>query len=110
MASDRLRELQMEMVTFVARRNWQSYHKPKDIAMALSVEAGELLERFLWRSTDGEYLKEEEWRKELEGEMADVLLYLVALANALDMDLSQLAWAKLRQNEERFPVGEMMEP
>ncbi len=102
--TDSLRRLQDAMADFVTARDWQEYHKPKDIAMALGVEAGELQERFLWRPSNGDYLKDETWRNELADEMADVLLYLVALAEATDIDLARATWAKLERNEERFPV------
>ena len=98
-------ELQQAMADFVAERDWQAFHTPKDLALALNVEAGELLENFLWRSSDDEYLKDDEWRKGLEEEMADVLLYLLALANATGSDLVQAANDKLELNRRRFPVG-----
>lgn len=105
MVSDNLIELQQAMAQFVAERDWKRYHKPKDLAVALNVEAGELLENFLWRSSDDECLKEDAWKKGLADEMADLLLYLVALAEATGIDLSSAAWQKLKMNCERFPVG-----
>ncbi|MEG0052251.1 MAG: nucleotide pyrophosphohydrolase [Comamonas sp.] len=103
---DVLKSLQAELSAFAADRDWEQFHSPKNLAMALSVEAGELLERFQWLSP------EQSERAALsssalhgvEEEMADVLLYLLRLADRLDVDLAAVAAAKLQKNAEKYPV------
>jgi dCTP diphosphatase len=99
-----LTELRDALRRFAAERDWDQFHSPKNLAAALAVEAAELLERFQW-------LSEEESRRlppaELEKvrqEMADVLNYLVRLADKLDVDLLEAARAKLEINERRYPA------
>ncbi len=90
--------------TFAAERDWGQFHTPKNLAMALSVEVAELAEHFQWLRT-GE-LDELDERK-LEGirhEMADVLLYLVQLADRTGVDLRAAALEKLRMNGEKYPA------
>src|SRR4051794_29064110 len=82
-------------------RDWRQFHTLKDLAIAVSTEAGELLECFLWR-TDAEA---EAKREELEAELADVAIYLFFLSDALGVDLLEVADRKLEQNFERHPVS-----
>ncbi|MFO0748765.1 MAG: nucleotide pyrophosphohydrolase [Myxococcota bacterium] len=96
-----LAALKERLAEFNAAREWQRFHNPKDVATALAVEAGELLELFLWRRPDGDDLPE---RQRLEDEAADVLICLANLANALGLDLMAAAQAKLARNGERYPV------
>ena len=101
---DTLTELRALTRTFAAERDWGQFHTPKNLAMALSVEVAELVEHFQWLRT-GE-LQELDQRK-LEGirhEMADVLLYLVQLADRTGVDLRAAALEKLRMNAEKYPV------
>ncbi|MUI12854.1 nucleotide pyrophosphohydrolase [Massilia dura] len=98
---DELRELTR---AFAAERDWGQFHTPKNLAMALSVEVAELAEHFQWLRT-GE-LDELDERK-LDGirhEMADVLLYLVQLADRTGVDLRAAALEKLRMNGEKYPA------
>lgn len=98
--------LQNQLREFAARRNWDQFHSPKNLSMALAGEAGELLDIFQW-------LKEEESMKEnitpanlekAKEEIADVFLYLIRLSDKLGIDLEEAAHAKLRKNEEKYPV------
>lgn len=101
---DELRELTR---AFAAERDWGQFHTPKNLAMALSVEVAELVEHFQWLRT-GE-LDELDARK-LEGvrhEMADVLLYLVQLADRTGVDLRAAALEKLRLNGEKYPAEQV---
>ena len=101
---DELRELTR---AFAAERDWGQFHTPKNLAMALSVEVAELVEHFQWLRT-GE-LDELDARK-LEGvrhEMADVLLYLVQLADRTGVDLRAAALEKLRLNGEKYPAAQV---
>ncbi len=101
---DSLHELSQQLDRFASERDWRQFHSPKNLASALIVEAAELLEPFQW-------LTEAESRElspgklaEVRGEMADVLLYLIQLANALEVDLVAAAQTKLALNASRYPV------
>lgn len=90
---------------FVRDRDWKGYHAPKDLAIALSVEAAELLERFLWRpgpAPDAPLSAED--RKAVGEELADVMIYGLHLANALDLDLSDAILRKVAKNEAKYPA------
>ena len=79
-------------------RDWQQFHNPKDLAVALSIEASELLEAFLWKSpedADPEKVKEE---------LADVLAYALLLSDAYGFDIQQIILDKIERNEEKYPV------
>ena len=100
-----LAELRDALRRFAAQRDWDQFHSPKNLAAALAVEAAELLERFQWL-TEAESARLS--RKELarvREEMADVLLYLVRLADKLDVDLVAAARDKLRKNARKYPVA-----
>ena len=101
-----LQALAMRLREFARERDWDQFHNPKNLAAALSVEAGELLEHFQW-------LKESESeagalsplkREQVALEMADVLLYLVRLADRLDIDLPAAALRKLAINAQKYPI------
>lgn len=85
---------------FNRERDWEQFHTPKDLAIALSVEAGELLERFLWKR-DGDALD----AAGVEEELADVLICAVNLAQRLDIDLMAAVDRKITRNAERYPVA-----
>jgi NTP pyrophosphatase (non-canonical NTP hydrolase) len=98
---ERLRD---ELRRFAAERDWQQFHSPKNLAMALSVEAAELLELFLWKPESPSKVLENEERARIREELADVMLYLVRLADQLDIDLLAAADDKLRLNADKYPV------
>lgn len=83
-------------------RGWSQFHNPKDLAISVSVEAGELLEVFQWRASDVPI--DADTRAEVADEAADVLIYLVMLCDHVGVDLFHAAFDKVRLNEERFPI------
>jgi NTP pyrophosphatase (non-canonical NTP hydrolase) len=97
---DRLRE-------FAVARDWGQFHTPKNLAMAMSGEVGELLAEMQWLTDDQvhEKLANPESRNGIEEEFADVFLYLVQLADVCGVDLIQAAHAKITTNGQRFPPG-----
>jgi len=101
---DSLKELQDRFASFVESRDWGTYHTPQNLSMAISVEANELLENFLWfnNPSSERVLTDDELMKEIEDEMADVLSYSMALANQLDIDLLDAIERKIDQNVQRF--------
>jgi NTP pyrophosphatase (non-canonical NTP hydrolase) len=105
---DALKSLQTALATFAAERDWDQFHTPKNLAMALSGEAGELLERFQWLTPEQSERTSlsAEALQAIEEEMADVLLYLLRLADRLNVDIESAAQAKLQRNAEKYPVSE----
>ena len=102
--TDSLRELAEQLDRFALDRDWQQFHSPKNLASALVVEAGELLEHFQWMTEEQSRQLTSERRDAVGAELADVLLYLVQLAAALGIDPLAAAQAKLKVNEEKYPV------
>jgi len=99
-------ELVRAVLAFRDEREWKQFHNPKDLAISIMLEAAELLEHFQWK-TPAEvqsFLASEENRSRLGEEMADVLILLVSLADAVGLDLLGVAQAKLRQNAVKYPV------
>lgn len=102
--TDSLRDLAQQLDRFAQERDWQQFHSPKNLASALIVEAGELLEHFQWM-TEAQSRELAPGKLDAVGaEMADVLLYLIQLSNALGIDLVAAAQAKLRINALRYPI------
>ncbi|NML48363.1 nucleotide pyrophosphohydrolase [Ramlibacter sp. G-1-2-2] len=97
-------ELAERLQEFARARDWEQFHAPKNLASALSVEAGELLEHFMWLTEEQSRSLAADKREEVAMEMADVLLYLVQLATNLGIDLQHAARKKIEINELRFPV------
>jgi dCTP diphosphatase len=93
-------------VVFRDERDWMQFHLPKDLALAVTVEAGELGELFLWKLPDEvtNGLASPEFRTRLADEMADVLIFLLYLAEATGVDLSEAVDAKIRKNGAKYPV------
>ena len=89
---------------FAAERDWEQFHTPKNLAAALAVEAAELLEPFQWLTPEEAAKLTPEQHAAVREEMADVLLYLVRLADRLDVDLLAAARDKLRANALKYPV------
>jgi NTP pyrophosphatase (non-canonical NTP hydrolase) len=102
--SDRLAALSRLLAAFVSERDWDQFHTPKNLAMALSAEAGELLEHFMWLTPEQSLALPDEVRDAAALEMADVQLFLLRLAQKLDIDLLATAERKLALNAIRYPV------
>lgn len=89
---------------FVRERDWEGYHNPKDLSIALAVEAAELLELFLWKSPDPASEIRPEESGAIADELADVVIYSLHLANALSIDLSDAVEAKVAKSADKYPV------
>jgi dCTP diphosphatase len=103
-------DLRTTMKEFIAEREWQKYHTPRNLACSISIEAAELLEHFQWAETNEvlERLKTDAaYRRHVSEEMADVLLYLMSLANALDLDVSATVDAKMAKNRAKYPADQV---
>src|SRR5215471_4279787 len=94
------------MRRFVAERNWEPFHSPKNLSMGAAVEAAELMEHFLWVDNEASRQVVQDAAKmgEIADEMADVACYLLALCNTLGIDLSEAVRGKLVKNAVKYPV------
>jgi NTP pyrophosphatase (non-canonical NTP hydrolase) len=99
-------QLREAMARFVGERDWQQFHSPKNLVMALSVEVSELMEQFLWieNAESHQVAEEPEVREEISDELADVAGVLFALCNALNLDLSDAVARKMAKNVVKYPV------
>jgi dCTP diphosphatase len=93
---------------FVSQRDWQRFHAPKNISMALAVEAAELMEHFQWMEVDGSRTIREQPAvfQGVREEIADVVCYAMALCNELDIDLAAAMREKMVKNREKYPIEE----
>ena len=101
-----IKAIQQELREFSQQRDWDQFHSPKNLAAALAVEAAELLELFQWLTEEQSYCisDEEQQRQAVTEELADVLLYLLRLADRLGIDLEAAAAMKIKKNAEKYPV------
>ncbi len=100
-------ELKERLRRFAEERDWEQFHSPKNLAMALIVEAAELLEHFQWLSPDESRRLPSATQAKVEEELADVLLYLVRLADMLDVDLLAAAEKKIALNARKYPADQV---
>ncbi len=99
--------LRDQLRAFAAARDWERFHSPKNLATALIVEAAELLEHFQWLTEEESRALPPETKAEVATELADVLLYLVRLADQLGIDLHAAAVAKIAANERKYPADQV---
>jgi NTP pyrophosphatase (non-canonical NTP hydrolase) len=99
-----LAELRTRLRAFVSERDWDQFHSPKNLSMALSVEAAELMELFQWLTEAQSSVPDAARRTRIEAELADILIYLVRLADRLEVDLLAAAAAKLEENARKYPA------
>ena len=97
---DRLRE-------FAGERDWDQYHTPKNLSMALIGEAAELIEHFQWVDGEQSHLLADKTRQSVEEELADILIYLVRISDKLDVDLYQAVERKIEINEKKYPADKV---
>lgn len=101
---DSLARLNARLLAFARERDWEQFHSPKNLAMALAGEAGELLEHFQWLTEAQSAALDPDKRRAVAHELADILNYLVRLAERLDIDLIAAADEKLAINAARYPA------
>lgn len=102
--SDSLAELRKRIDQFVAERDWAQFHTPKNLAMAMIVEAAELVEQFQWNTPDESLQLTPEKREAVSHELADTFVYLLRLAEVLEIDLIEAANAKIDLNAKKYPA------
>jgi NTP pyrophosphatase (non-canonical NTP hydrolase) len=94
-----IKEITTELLKFRNERDWEQFHNPKDLALAINIEAGELLEEFLWK-------KHEDTKKEkIKEELADVFAYAFLLAEKYGFDVKKIVLEKIKKNGEKYPVS-----
>lgn len=93
-----LEELRQAIVTFTQERDWDQFHNGKDLALALSIEAAELNEAFLWKEAKDVNVEK------VKEELADIVNYAILIADKYDLDIKQIVLDKIRRNAEKYPV------
>lgn len=93
-----LEELRQAIVKFTQERDWDQFHNGKDLALALSIEASELNEAFLWKDVSDVNVEK------VKEELADVFNYAILIADKYDLDIKQIVLDKIRRNAEKYPV------
>lgn len=101
-----LKRLSEQLARFSDERDWDRYHTPKNLVMALMNEVGELMEHFQWKTPEQSVDLDEETRLRVRLELADVFIYLVRLADRLDVDLYRAAQDKIAINARKYPPGD----
>lgn len=98
-----LETMSQAVLKFAQERGWKKFHTPKNMAMDLAREAGELMEHFVWLKDGNEVRKDKKALQAVESEMADVLHSLLVFADSLNLDLEKCFWQKLKKLEKRYP-------
>ena len=104
MSSPDLNELKQRIRDFAEAREWDQFHSPKNLSMALSAEVAEIVEHFQWLTQEQSSNLPQKKLDEVETELADTLIYLIRLADKLDIDLLQAAKNKIEVNEKKYPI------
>ena len=107
MSTSSIAQLQQQLREFAAARDWDQFHSPKNLSMALIAEAAELVEHFQWLTEAQSHALPEKKRVEVEMELADIFVYLLRIADKLNVDLLDAAHKKLKLNAEKYPADKV---
>lgn len=101
---NKLDELTKKIVKFRDARDWKQFHKPKDLALSLALEAAEVVEHFQWKSEEEieKYVKTN--KKEIGNELADVFYWVLLIAKDLDIDMTKALERKMKENAKKYPI------
>ena len=102
-----IEQIKVRLREFSAERDWDQFHSPKNLAMALIVEAAELVEHFQWLREEESTSLPADKLEEIEQELADIQIYLIRLADKLDIDLMNAVDSKINLNEKKYPVSKV---
>ena len=99
-------ELRREVAAFIRERDWEQFHDPKNLSMAIATEAAELMEHFRWvkNDTSRDVVNEPETLKEVSEEIADILAFVLSFANVADIDVTSALRAKMAKNARKYPA------
>lgn len=100
-----MKELTQKLREFAAKRDWEQFHSPKNLSMALSVEVGEIVEHFQWLTEEESYQLSSSKLEKIKEEVGDVVIYLVMLAGKLGIDPIQAAKDKIEKNRKNYPAN-----
>ena len=93
-----IQEIIQKLIDFRNERDWEQFHNPKDLALAINVEAGELLELFLWKNPD------DADKEKIKRELADIFAFSFLLANKYNLNVKQIVLDKIEENRKKYPV------
>ena len=101
-----VKKLVQLVAEFRDKRDWKQFHNPKDLAISISIEAGELLELFQWKNeTEAKaILADPAKRKRVEEELADIMIFCLSMSDATGIDIEEAVMKKLEQNEKKYPI------
>ena len=99
-----LAELKDMVQKFIKERDWQEFHTPKNLSMYISVEASELMELFLWCDSKDSFQTYKDKQQEVQDELADILMVILAFANATDIDITKAFESKFKKTAAKYPV------
>ncbi|MEM1222196.1 MAG: nucleotide pyrophosphohydrolase [Verrucomicrobiota bacterium] len=102
----RLEEIKARVLAFADERDWKQFHSPKNLSMAIAAEAAELMEHFLWQSSEQSSadINTPKLRAKVEEELADIFIFAIEFANISGMDISSIIESKIARNAEKYPV------
>ena len=105
-ADTQLQEIKVRVLAFAKERDWEQFHAPKNLSMAIAAEAAELMEHFLWQSPEVSRrdMEAEMLRAKVEEELADVFIFAIEFANMTGIDISTIIDTKMNRNAEKYPV------
>ena len=105
-ADTHLQEIKDRVLAFAKERDWEQFHAPKNLSMAIAAEAAELMEHFLWQSSEASRsdMEAEELRSKVEEELADVFIFAIEFANVTGIDIATIVDTKIKRNAEKYPV------
>ena len=107
MSDDAFERIRLKVREFADQRDWAQFHSPKNLSMALSVEASELLEHFQWLTEKDSSSLDAKTLSEVADEIADIQLYLIQIADKLGVDIATTAMAKIEKNAEKYPADKV---
>ena len=105
-ADTHLQEIKDRVLSFAKERDWEQFHAPKNLSMAIAAEAAELMEHFLWQSPEASCsdVEAENLRSKVEEELADVFIFAIEFANMTGIDIATIIDIKMKRNAEKYPV------
>ena len=107
MDDSEVKQLMLALRKFAQDRDWEQFHSPKNLSMALSVEASELLEHFQWMDSQASYALGEAKHQLVSYEVADIFIYLLRICDQLNIDLVDITREKMTINDQRYPVDKV---